>query len=313
MTTMKAIRMYEYGPASVLRYEDAPLPDVGSDEVRVAVSAVGVNPVDWKIRAGYLQAMLPLAFPWTPGLDFSGVIEKVGANVTSFAVGDEVFGKTDLPHDGSYAEFVTVSTRGIVHKPQGIGYTLAAAIPCAALTAWQALFGDGSIKLAAGQTLLILGAAGGVGSFAVQLAKWKGIRVIAAGRAAQESYLRSLGADAFIDTALEDLSSAGEVDAVLDLVGGDLQERGWAQLIRGGVYASTISAPDPDKAIDRTARTLFVFTQTNAQQLEDISALVEMGTINVHVAKTFPLEKAGEAHTHLESHGIAGKTVLVVR
>jgi NADPH:quinone reductase-like Zn-dependent oxidoreductase len=277
------------------------------------VSAAGVNPVDWKFRVGYLKDMLPLSMPWIPGFDFSGIVETVGPEVTAFAVGDAVFGKSNFPGGGSYAEFVAVPTTDVIRKPPSIDHVQAAALPAGALTAWQAMFGDGSLELVAGQTLLILGAAGGVGGIAVQLAKWKGAHVVAAGRSAQEAHLRALGVDTFIDTAQGDLSLAGEVDAVLDLVGSELQERAWPQLKRGGAFASTISAPSPDEAVTHAARTAFVFTQMNAQQLGEVAVLVDKGVVKVHVTKTLPLEKAREAHELLEAHGVVGKLVLTVQ
>jgi NADPH:quinone reductase-like Zn-dependent oxidoreductase len=153
----------------------------------------------------------------TAGCRTAGIVETVGPDVTAFAVGDAVFGKSNFPGGGSYAEFVTVPATDIVRKPPSIDHAQAAAIPGGALTAWQAMFGDGALELAAGRTLLILGAAGGVGGFAVQLAKWKGARVVAAGRAAQEAHPRALGADLIVDTARGDPSLAGKVDAVLDM------------------------------------------------------------------------------------------------
>lgn len=310
MTTMKAIQMHEYGPASGLRYEDVQRPVAGQGQVLVRVAAAGVNPVDWKFRAGYLKDMIPLALPWTPGFDFSGTVEAVGPDVTAFAVGDAVFGKSGFPGGGSYAQFVIVTPTDIVRKPARVDHVHAAAIPAGALTAWQALFNDGALEVTAGQTLLVLGAGGSVGGFAVQLAKRKGARVVAAGRASQQAHLRSLGADLFVDTAQGDLSSAGQVDAVLDLVGGDLQEQAWSQLKRGGAFASTISPPSAEQASTRAARTAFIFTQTSAQQLAEVAALVDQGAVNVHIAKTLPLEKAGEAHALLEGQGVLGKLVL---
>lgn len=312
MTTMKAIRLSEYGPASVLRYEDAPRPEAGPGEVLVRVSAAGVNPIDWKFRAGYLQQMIPVSLPWIPGFDFSGMVEETGSGVTSFAVGDALFGKSGFPGGGSYAEFVAVSAADAVRKPPSISHVQAAAIPAGALTAWQAFFDEGTLELQAGQTVLILGAAGGVGGFAIQLAKWKGARVVAAGRTASEAHVRSLGADDFIDTARGDLSPAGEVDAVLDLVGGVLQESAWPLLRRGGAFVSTLSPPADHEAAARGARASLVSTQTSARQMEEIAGLVERGVMKVDVTRTFPLDQAGQAQTYLEGGGVVGKLVLTV-
>lgn len=171
--------------------------------------------------------------------------------------------------------------------PRGVDHVRAAALPGAGLAAWQSLFGAGSLELSAGQTLLILGAAGGVGSFAVQLAKWKGARVVAAGRSGQQAHLRTLGADVVLDTAHGDLSGAGEVDAVLDLLGGADQKRAWAQLKPGGAFASTLGPPPADEAAARAARTVAVFTQVNAQHLGEIARLAETGVLKVFVTESF--------------------------
>jgi len=203
MATMNAIRIHEYGGPEVLRYEPAPLPEPGAGEVLVRVAAAGVNPFDLKLRGGVHQAAIPLSLPWIPGLDFSGVVTRVGGGVADLDTGAEVFGKSDTPRDGSYAEHVVVGRSGVAARPSSIDHVHAAAVPLAALTAWQSLFGDDrgpALGLRAGQTVLILGAAGGVGSFAVQFAKARGARVVAtARRTAEIPHLSALGGDAIID------------------------------------------------------------------------------------------------------------------
>lgn len=316
MTTMKAIRVGEYGDANVLHLEDVPRPEPKDDEILVRIVAAGVNPIDWKTRAGFMKGHLPLAFPWVPGLDFSGVVERTGAEVSDLAPGDEVFGKNDLPHDGSYAEYVVVHHRNIAPKPRSISHERAAAVPLAALTAWQALFGTseaGSLELASGQRLLIRGAAGGVGTFALQFATWKGAHVVAAVRSHDDDErLRSLGAEMIIDTSTEPLDAAGEVDAVLDLVGGEMQSEAWQQLRRGGAFASTMGAPSESEAKSKGARTVAVLTKTNATQLQRIAGLIDEGAVRVDVDKTMPLSSAAEAHRLLERGGVHGKLVLLV-
>jgi NADPH:quinone reductase-like Zn-dependent oxidoreductase len=279
--------------------------------VLVRVSAAGINPIDGKLRAGFMKEMLPVSLPWIPGVDFSGTVDSVGIGVTSVAAGDEVFGKSDLPRNGSYAEFIAVPALSLVRKPGSVGYVEAAAIPGAALTAWQAMFGSGSLELVSGQTILVLGAAGGVGSFAVQLAKWKGARVVAAGRSGQEAHLRALGADAVVDTDGE-LSLAVRADAVLDLVGGELQQRAWRHVKRGGAFASTMGPPSAEEAAGRAARTIAVFARTDAEQLGEIAALVQQKAVRVFVTRTLSLANASEAHELLEAHGVVGKIVLTV-
>lgn len=313
MATMKAIRVHEYGDASVLRYEDAPRPEPKAGEILVRVVAAGVNPIDWKTRAGYLKEMVPLSLPWIPGCDFSGVVEHIGSGVAEFRRDDEVFGKADLPRDGSYAEYVIVPSSAAAPKPRTIDHIHAAAVPLAALTAWQALFGgDGgpSLDLAPGQTLLILGATGGIGSFAVQLAKWKGARVVATARHGQSTHLLSLGADSVIDPG--HMTDAGEVDAILDLVGHEFLSVAWPQLKPGGAVASTMGRPSEVEAKAPGVRAVAVFTRTNAADLAQIAKLIDVGSMKVVVAETLPLESARRAHELLQAGGVRGKLVLTV-
>lgn len=315
MATMKAIRMHDYGGPHVLRYEDVPRPEAGDGEVLVRVFAAGVNPIDWKIRAGYLKEMVPLPLPWTPGFDFSGVIDKVGKGVADVHVGDEVFGKSDLPRNGSYAEYIAVPRSGIVAKPRNVDHVHAAGVPLAALTAWQALFGNGQSPVAgsgAGNTALILGGSGGVGSFAIQLARWKGARVVATTRhrAQEQDHLAALGVDTILDLEAHGIEEAGPVDVVVDLVGGELQQRAWSLVNRGGALVSTMGQPSETEAKAREARALFVFTQTNAEQLAEIAKLIDAGTIEVVVGEKLPLESARRAHERLEQGGVRGKVVL---
>lgn len=315
MVTMRAIRIHEHGDAGVLRYEEAPRPTPGADEIVVRVIAAGVNPIDWKVRAGLMRAVAPLSFPWIPGSDFSGVVDSVGSRVTKVHAGDAVFGKCDPPNNGSYAEYVAVKHFDVAAKPRSLDHVHAAAVPLAALTAWQGLFGDPrgpGLALERGQTVLILGAAGGVGGFAVQLAKTRGARVVATARPGQEAYLRALGADTVVNTTSQSLADAGKVDAVLDLVGGDLQQLAWPQLKQDGAFASTMGKPSDAEAKVRSARTVAVVTKTNAAQLTDIAALIDDGKVEVRVSETIPLASARRAHELLERGGVHGKLVLAV-
>jgi NADPH:quinone reductase-like Zn-dependent oxidoreductase len=296
---MKAIKMAAFGGPDVLRLEDVPVPAAGLNEVRMNIRAAGVNPTDEKIRAGDLAKKIPLSLPWTPGYDFAGVTED----------GAEVFGKTDPPGQGSYAEFVTVKKSSIAPKPQSIGYVHAAALPLPGLTAWQCLFGIGAARgldLMSGATLLILGGAGGVGNLATQLAVWKGIRVVALVRRNQEFAVRNLGAETIFD-----LARAGDFDGVLDLVGGDLAARALANVKPGGVFASTLGFPAEADASAGRVRLVEVTTKTDADQLEELGRLLENETIHVSVARTFPLASAAAAHKEL-AKGVDGKLVLEV-
>ena len=298
MTTMNAIRIHTYGGPQVLRVEDVPVPEPGPDEVRVNVHAAGVNPIDLKIRRGDLKEKFRLPLPWTLGYDFSGVTDE----------GVPAFGKTDPPAQGSYAEYVIVKRSSMAPKPRSLDHVHAAAVPLAGLTAWQSLFGVGDrrgLDLDSGQTLLILGAAGGVGSVATQLARWKGIHVIALVRPDQLAEAHALGAEAILE-----LATVGEVDGVLDLIGGDLASRAWTKVKRGGVLASTLGPPSEAAASARGARTVPVFTQTSGPQLAELGQLLDTGLVRVVVDRTLPLASAAAAHEALATGRVHGKVVL---
>jgi len=194
---MKAIRIHGYGDVDTLSYEDAPMPEPGPADIRVRVHAAAVNPVDWKIRAGYLAAMIPYQMPLTLGWDVSGVVDKLGTDVTDVSVGEAVYSRPDITRDGSYAEYMVVRASEVAAKPETLSHNEAAAVPLAGLTAWQALFDHAQLKK--GERVLIHAGAGGVGSFAIQFAKWAGAYVIATASSANEALIRDLGADEFVD------------------------------------------------------------------------------------------------------------------
>ena len=228
MATMKAVRVHEYGGPEVLKYENAPMPEAGDGEILVRVHAAGVNPADWKVRAGYFKAFVPFPIPFVPGTDFSGTVAALGSGARGFAVGEAVFGRTQFGRSGSYAEYTTTKPDLIAAKPASLDHIHAAAVPTASLTAWQSLFGDRSVDLKPGQTILIHGAAGGVGSFAVQLAKWRGAKVLGTASAKNEEYLRKLGVDQVIDYTKQPFDTVvHDVDAVFDTIGGDVEARSW--------------------------------------------------------------------------------------
>lgn len=315
---MKAVRMHEYGGPRVLQYEEVPIPHIASDEVLVAVHAAAINPVDWKIRGGHLKQHLNHELPLTPGWDVSGRVERIGSHVTRFAPGDEVFGRPDIMRDGAYAEFMTVRETELAPKPRNIDHVTAAAVPLAALTAWQALFDAPppyqSAKLRKGQRILIHGAAGGVGCFAVQLARWCGAYVIGTGSAHSRDFLQELGVDEFIDYELAPFErSVKDVDVVLDTIGSETQERSWQVLVPGGTLVSTVSPPPSDQADKHGARGAYVFVQPNPAQLAKLSELIELGAIRPIVTEVFPLEEARRAQAHSETGHARGKIVLSIR
>jgi len=316
MTTMKAVRMHGYGGPEVLHLDDAPKPVPNASEVLVRVHASGVNPVDWKVREGYMKQAMPLRMPAVLGIDFSGVIESVGAGVTEFVTGQAVFGRADMGHDGAYAEFVAVPTENIAPKPSGIDHVHAAATPTAALTAWQALLeghaGAPSAALKPGQSVLVHGAAGGVGGFAVQLARWRGGHVIATASGEHADLVRSLGAEEVIDyTAQRFEDAVHDVDAVLDTIGGDTQERSWRVLKQGGVLVSTVGIQNGASEKDGV-RAIGMMAQTDAAMLRQIAALLESGALIVHVSQVLPLADARRAHEESQAGHVEGKLVLSV-
>lgn len=303
---MKAIRIYEFGEPDVLRYEDIPEPQPGPDEIRIRVIAAGVNPIDWKIRSGYMKLPLPM----TVGSDVAGVVDMVGQGVNSFQPENEVFGKASTGQ-GGYAEYTVVSSTQIAQKPKSIGFIESAAIPTAGLAAWQSLFDIAGLER--GQTVLIHGAAGGVGSFAVQFAKWKGAYVIGTASSKNAEFLKSIGCDEVIDyrnQRFEDI--VGDLDVVLDTIGGDTLERSWDVLKPGGFLVTTIaSIPEgtPQKYGVRAER---LMTQADGRELAQIAAIIDEQKIKPIVTTVLPLADAQKAHEMSESGHTRGKIVLRV-
>jgi NADPH:quinone reductase-like Zn-dependent oxidoreductase len=312
MDTMKAIRIHEYGGPEVLKYEDAPRPNPAAGEVLVRVHATSVNPVDMAIRNGFFKERMKFKMPFVPGWDVSGVVEAVGPGVTHLKPGDEVYGRTDLARDGAYAEYMAARESEIALKPKSLDHTHAAAIPLTALTAWQALFDAG--KLSAGQTVLIHGAAGGVGHFAVQFAKVKGARVIGTASKKNHEFLHSLGADEVIDyntTKFEDV--VHDVDVVLDTITGETQDRSWQVIKNGGIYVSVLQPPNQEKAAAHGVRSAHTFVQANVEQLNEIARLVDSGKVKPHIEKVFPLKEAAAAQQAVATHHTRGKIVIAVQ
>lgn len=308
--TMKAIRYHEFGGPSVLKYEDAPRPTPKANEVLIKVYAAGVNPVDWKIRAGKVARGVTL--PVIPGFDASGVIEEVGAEVKDFKKGDEVFAFTALPRGGAYAEYCVALPNEVARKPASIDHVRAAGVPLAALTAWQALFD--AAKLRPGQTVLVHAGAGGVGHFAIQLAKAKGAKVIATASAGNLAFLKELGADQAIDYKAQKFDEiVKDVDVVLDSIGGETLNRSYAVVKEGGYVVSIVQAPDPEKLKARNLKGSNMLVKPNTTQLAEIAALIDAGKVKPTVGETFKLEDAAKAHELSETGHARGKIVLKVR
>lgn len=308
---MTALRIHGFGGPEVLRRDELPVPEVGQGELVVRVRAAGVNPVDWKIREGMLKELHAHKLPHTLGWDASGTVAATGAGVAGFAVGDAVLVHSDIARDGAYAEYLAVAAESVARKPASLDFVHAAGLPLAGLTAWQALFDLADLR--AGQRVLIHAAAGGVGGFAVQLAKWKGAFVYATASARNEAYVRQLGADAFIDygtARFEDV--ARDVDVVLDTIDGETQERSWSVLKPGGFLVAAVQPLAPGVAEAHGCRGTFVHVAPNGEQLAELADLARGNRLRVRVDAVFPLERASSAHERSRQGHTRGKLVLRV-
>jgi NADPH:quinone reductase-like Zn-dependent oxidoreductase len=303
---MRVVRFHEYGDATVLKLEEAPRPVPGAGQVLVKVAGTSFNPVDAAFRAGYLQQQMPLRLPHIPGIDVAGtVVEGDG-----FAAGQAVIGFLPMTVDGAAAEFAVVPTDALTTAPTSIALADAAAVPAAALTAWQGLFEHA--QLHDGQRILINGAGGGVGSYAVQFAKQAGATVIATASPRSAKAVRTAGADQVIDyTAATVQSEVGEpVDVVFNLVGAD--EPTMTELVAlikpGGILVSTTS-PAPEDA-ERKVRTLTMYVRSDATQLAEIVRRIDAGTVTVDVSARYPIAEMAKVHELAEAGQIRGKIVL---
>src|SRR6266516_7320755 len=310
---MKAIRIHGRGGPERRVYEDVPQPHPGQGEVLVRVYATGViaSELSWdetyETKAGS-KRVLPI-----PGRDLSGVVEEVGPGTPTLTKGSQVYAMTDYGRDGAEAEFTIALPSELAPKPRTLDYVQAAAVPLTALTAWQALFEHAS--LVAGQTVLIHGAAGGVGVFAVQLARWTGAHVIATASARNRDFLRELGADGIIDyttTRFEEVVHG--VDLVFDLVGGDTLQRSWQVIKPGGVLVSVVSPPPPPAVTKgHDVRFAWFVVEPNRDELIHIGALMDAGHLRPIIDTVFPLAQARQAYEQAAKGHTRGKIVLRVR
>ena len=308
---MKAVEIHRYGGPDELKYEDAPVPAINPDDVLVRIHASGVNPIDWKIRQGAPRSGDQPPLPRILGWDFSGVIEKVGNEVTGFKPGDEVYGRPDIPRNGTYAEYIAVRAGVIARKPATIDHKAAAGVALAGLTAWQALFEHGG--LTSGQRVLINGASGGVGTFAVQFAKWKDAYVIGTASGTNVLFLEELGADEVIDYTKGDFTEKlNDIDVVLDTRGGKAQEQLLKVLKPGGILVSIVGISDADTIKAKGLRSAAFMAESRPNELIQIAELIDAGVVIPVISRIFPLQDAAEAHRLGEKGHTRGKIVLQV-
>lgn len=313
---MKAIMFREFGGSEKLEVKNIEIPQPAPSEVLVEVKAAGVNPVDWKIREGYLSGVLPHQFPIIPGWDVAGVVQSCGIGVTSLQPGDEIWSycRRDIVQHGAYVEYMVLPEHLAAKKPKNLSFQQAAAVPLAGLTAYQALFEAGNLQ--AGQTVLIQAAAGGVGHLAVQLAKKSGARVIGTASSANHDFVKQLGADFMIDYQKEDVNSAvrtecpGGVDCVFDCVGGDVTEQSAEVLTGNGRLVTIVSLTGLDKVKEKGVDARSVFVRPDHEQLNRLSAMADNNEISVHIEKSFPLDSAADAQVESQKGHVRGKLVL---
>jgi NADPH:quinone reductase-like Zn-dependent oxidoreductase len=309
--TMKAIRIHDRNSLDGLMYEEVPQPHPGPGEVLVRVYAAGVIPPEltwsatYQTNAGYART-LPI-----PGHDLSGVVVEVGSDVSTFSVGEEVYALTAFDRDGAQAEYAIALPSELAPKPRSLGFVQAAAVPLTALTAWQALFEHA--RLTTGQSVLVHGAAGGVGVFAIQFARLAGAQVIGTASARNSDFIRELGADQIIDYASTPFESvAHNADVVFDTVGGDTQERSWKVVKPGGVLVSVASPPSVEQGKAHDVRPVWFIVAPSREQLIQIGALIDAGKIRPIIDTVFPLSQARQAYEQGMSGHTRGKIVLQV-
>jgi len=306
---MKAIVVHEYGGPQVLKYEDAPQPEPKENEALVRVIAAGVNPVDALIRTGKYAKFFGTTLPLIPGYDIAGIVEKTGAKITKLKAGDSIYAY--VLWGGGYAEYAVATEGEATAKPKSLNYIEAAAVPLVALTAWQALID--TAKLSAGQTVLIHGGSGGVGSIAIQIAKARGAKVIATASTSNQELLKQLGADVAIDytkTKFEDV--AKDVDVVLDSVGKDTLARSYGVVRKGGIIATLVAQPDQAELDKNGIRGAAISVKPNASELAEITKLIEEKKIKPVVSQVLLLTEALKAQEQAATHHTRGKIVLKI-
>ncbi|MCA1020825.1 NADP-dependent oxidoreductase [Halobacillus litoralis] len=311
---MKAVVIEQYGGREQLVEKEVPNPVPESRQVVVEVYATSINPIDWKLREGYLKDAVPFEFPIILGWDVAGVVTEVGEDVKSFSPGDRVFARPDTTRFGTYAEYTTVDEHLLAALPKGVTFEEAAAVPLAGLTAWQCLVDFSNIK--EGDRVLVHAGSGGVGHYAVQIAKHMGAYVAATASGKNRDWVEKLGVDRFIDYKEEDFSEVlQDFDIVVDTLGGEVQEKSFQVLKEGGKLPSVVQPPDETKAGEKNIKAGFVWLEPDGEQLSKLSKMMEEGKLKSVIGHELPFSQEGlrEAHEVSETHHAKGKIVIKMK
>ncbi|MRH42676.1 zinc-binding dehydrogenase [Aquibacillus halophilus] len=311
---MKAIVINNYGGKEELQEQEVPKPQIKDNQVLVEVHATSINPIDWKLREGYLKSMLDFSFPIILGWDVAGTIVETGKQVKDFQIGDEVFARPDTTANGTYAEYTTVDENLLAKKPKNISFEEAASIPLAGLTAWQCLVDKTGVKK--GDKVLIQAGAGGVGSLAIQFAKYLGAYVATTASEKNETYVKELGADKFINYKTQNFAEELEdFDIVLDTMGGEVLEKSFQVLKRGGKLVTIAGQPDQDLAKEYGVEAMSYWLTPNGEQLTELGDLLDKKIVKAQVGHVFGFstDELREAHTLSETHHAKGKIVIKVK
>ena len=310
--TMKAMVVHEFGGPEVLKLEDVPVPTPKEDEMLIKVFAAGVNSFDGLLRSGKYAKIFKMQLPWIPGYDITGTVEKVGGKVSKFKVGDPVYAFISIPTGGGYAEYALAKQNQVALKPATISFVEAAGVPSVALTAWQALVDKANLQ--SGQTVLIHGASGGVGMFAIPIAKIRGAKVFATASTANQDFLKQLGADVAIDYKTQRFEEiAKDIDVVVDGVGGDTLARSYSIVKKGGILVSLVGRVDQARLDKYGIRGVSLEAEYNGDELAQIGKLIDEKKIKVVVSQMFPLVEAIQAQEKANTGHARGKIVLKVR
>ena len=312
---MKSIQISKYGGSDVVDINnDAPIPRVSTDKVLVEVKASGVNPVDWKIREGYFQQMVPLQFPATLGTDFSGVIKELEQNVsTNFNIGDEVYGQASLLSggSGSFAELALTNIKSIAVKPKTLNHIEASSLPLVGASTWQGLVDN--IGLSKNQKILIHGGAGGIGTIAIQLAKHLGAYVGTTVKSEDKEFVQQLGADEIVDYTTQNFDDIlHDYDAAFDTVGGETYKKSFKVLKNNGTIVSMLEQPDSNLMNQYGVKAIFQFTETTSERLTKLAQWIDQNNVKVNVEKTFPLSETAKALDYQKYNHPRGKVVITI-